>query len=375
MKRLTTEQFIQKAKQVHGNKYDYSLVKYINAYTKVCIICSEHGKFWQRPTHHYNENCPKCETYNRHNKNIFIQKAKQVHGNKYDYRLVKYINAYTKVKIICKKCKNIFKQRPHNHLIGNNCPICQNKTKLNNLNRQKRFNNFLNKAKQVHGNKYNYDHLLTNDYIGFNSKIKILCLEHGYFLQTPNKHLSGRGCPKCSNKNKTTMEFIKQANLIHNNLYDYSLVKYQKCNIPIKIICKKHGVFKQKPSSHLCGCGCIFCNSSKGELIIEQYLKEHNIKFKREYKFNDCKGKRNLLPFDFYLPTYNICIEYDGIQHFKPVNFGGISLKNANENFKKLIINDNIKNKYCKDNNIKLIRLSYLKLKYIVEILKIIFPQ
>ena len=104
---MTTEEFIKKAKEIHGNKYDYSKVEYKNTSTKVCIICPEHGEFWQTPNHHLQgHGCPKCKNEkirkrHTHNITIFIEKARKVHGDKYDYSKAEYINASTKVCIIC----------------------------------------------------------------------------------------------------------------------------------------------------------------------------------------------------------------------------------------------------------------------------------
>ena len=179
---------------------------------------------------------------------------------------------------------------------------------------------FIKKAIAVHGNKYDYN--LVN-YKNSNLKIKIICSKHGIFEQTPQKHLFGRGCMICGgSKKSTTEEFIKKAIKIYNNKYDYSLVRYKTSKSKIEIICKKHGIFEQTPQKHLFNQGCPICNN-KGESKIFNYLTKNNILFTSQHKFENCKHI-NRLPFDFYLPKYNLCIEYDGVQHFKPVKcFGG----------------------------------------------------
>ena len=127
---MTREQFIEKAKKVHGNKYDYSLVDYNGSYNKIRIICPKHGVFEQSAyTHLQGNGCPRCaieriKEKEKLGKEKFIEKAKKIHGNKYDYSLVEYINKDTKVKIICKNCNRIFLQTPHNHLTGYGCPHC-----------------------------------------------------------------------------------------------------------------------------------------------------------------------------------------------------------------------------------------------------------
>jgi len=343
MRKLTTKEFIQKAKLKHGNKYDYSLVDYINNKIKIKIICPKHGIFEQTPNNHLNGTlCYKCVNIVKTTKE-FIQKAKLKHDNKYDYSLVKYKDSKTKVKIICLE-HGTFEQTPNNHLNGKNCLICAGHEKLTTKE-------FIQKAKLKHGNKYDYSLV---DYINSQTKVEIICLEHGIFKQLPNSHLNGIGCPTCGGTKKlTTKEFIQKAKLKHDNKYDYSLVDYINSQTKVKIICLEHGIFEQTPNSHLNGVGCPICKSSKGEQQIINYLKRNNIKYIKEYKFNNCKNMRPL-PFDFYLPDKNILIEYDGIQHFKPFTFfGGVNGLNYR------IRNDNIKTEYCKNYNIKLIRIKY----------------
>ena len=145
----TTEQFIQEAIQVHNHKYDYSKVEYVNSKTKVCIICPEHGEFYQTPLHHLNgSNCPKCTFHYTKTTQEFIDKAKEIHGNKYDYSKVEYINSRAKVCIICPE-HGEFWQIPTNHLQGKGCKYCGGTSKSN-------ITDFINKAHRIHKNKYDY---------------------------------------------------------------------------------------------------------------------------------------------------------------------------------------------------------------------------
>jgi very-short-patch-repair endonuclease len=155
--------------------------------------------------------------------------------------------------------------------------------------------------------------------------------------------------------------------LIHGSRYDYSLVTYTGCTNKIKIICKKHGVFEQAPSNHLSSCGCPLCNKSTGEIQVEDHLKKNKIDYITQYSFRGCKNKL-LLHFDFYLPQYNLCIEYDGKQHFKPyplITDKGKALRILEATQK----NDAIKNDFCKRNKIKLIRIPFTLKKNIIKIL------
>jgi len=139
-----------------------------------------------------------------------------------------------------------------------------------------------------------------------------LCPEHGEFYQTIVDHLKF-GCKKCSRKFMDLQLFINTANEIHNNKYDYSLVDYRNNHTKIKIICKKHGIFEQRPNDHLMKHGCPHCNESQGELKIAEYLDNNSILYERQKTFIDCKNIKKL-PFDFFLPDFNICIEYDGFK-------------------------------------------------------------
>ncbi len=225
--------------------------------------------------------------------------------------MVKYIHSKSRVKIICPE-HGIFEQTPLTHLRSYGCSKCTNKKKLTSKE-------FIEKAILVHGNKYNYSLV---DYKNNRFKVKIICTIHGGFSQTPTNHLKGKGCPRCVGRYKTTEEFIAEAKLIHGDKFDYSLVKYKTSHSKINIICDKDGVFEQTPSAHLCGQSCPTCNESKGEREIKKFLEKNNINFIKQYRFKKCRDKKPL-PFDFYLPKYNICIEYDGKQHFKPIKYFG----------------------------------------------------
>lgn len=349
MRKLTIEDFIKKAKIVHGNKYNYSKIKYVGSKIPVIIICSKHRDFKQKPNDHLNgRGCPKCgfekNNQQKHSNKIdFINKAKNLHGNIYDYSLVNYVHSKTKVKIICSK-HGVFEQIPNNHLMGQKCPKCFGKKRKTNQN-------FIDIVQNIHGNKYNYSLV---DYINSKIKVKIICSKHGVFEQTPNSHLLGQGCPKCANKLVDNKEFIKKSKTVHGDKYDYSLVDYINSKIKVKIMCPEHGMFEQKPNIHLSGYGCSKCVESNGERIIRIFLENNDISYISQKKFLNCKNKKEL-PFNFYLPTKNLLIEYDGIQHFKPINhFGGIN------GYKKRKICDEMKNLYAKNNNIQLIRISYM---------------
>lgn len=364
-KKLTTEEFIEKAIKIHGDKYDYSLVDYKKTIIKVKIICKEHGIFEQRPNDHLGgKGCKKCGRnlaikQTTMSLDEFIEKANKKHKFKYNYNsIINYINTKHKIPIKC-LIHGIFYQTGESHLCGQGCPKCaiENSSKIYSLT----INEFINRSNDIHNNKYDYS--MIKEYKNAHSKVSIICPIHGVFYQSPDSHLRGSGCKKCgiesikSQNRFTTEQFLNKAKMIHNNRYDYSLVNYKNNLTKVQIICKDHGVFKQTPISHLHGSGCPICSSSKGEQKILKYLILNNIKYIHQYSFGDCLSpKGNILIFDFFLPVFNLCIEYDGRQHYKKIEYFG-----GKEGLKSLQKHDKIKNEYCKVNKIKLLRIPFTK--------------
>ena len=357
-KKLTKEEFIKKAKEIHGDKYDYSKVEYVNIDTKVCIICNKHGEFLQSPYKHLKgQGCPKCAGRNI-TINEFLKRAKQIHGNKYDYSKVSFNNVKNiekdKILIICPE-HGEFWQSPSSHLKGFGCKKCG---KIKASKKQSEFlriglTEFLKRAKQIHGNKYDYSKV---SFKNISEKICIICPEHGEFWQCASNHINKKnGCPKCHpNHKKTKEEFIKKAKEIHGDKYDYSKVEYVNNITPVCIICNKHGEFFQRPNSHLSKKqGCPSCSESKLENEYEKILIINNVKYEKQKTFNDIKNKEPLR-FDFYNETENVLIECQGIQHIR--NSENVFGKDY---FIPLILRDKIKYDKAKEKNIKLI--------YIVE--------
>ena len=275
-KNITTEEFIERAKEVHGDKYDYSKTVYTKSTEKVCIIRPEHGEFWMQASRHIQGACcPKCWRSNANmTTNEFITKSKGIHNDKYDYSKVKYKDTKTPVSIIC-PIHGEFIQSPSLHLKGCGCKKCssQRSASLRKLN----IENFIERAKEIHGDKYDYSKV---EYVNNQTKVCIICPEHGEFWQKPSKHLSGQGCKKCiaPNANMTTEEFIERAKEIHGDKYDYSKVKFEGIKNPICIIChekdkfgREHGEFWQVAYNHLNGSGCCKCNG-KYRMTTEEFI-------------------------------------------------------------------------------------------------------
>ena len=361
---IKTSKFIKRANEIHKNRYDYTLVDYINAKTSIKIICNIHGVFEQRPDSHINgHNCKMCSIdSNRVGINELIERANEIHNNKYNYEysFSGYENIKSKIDIIC-DVHGMFEQTMDNHLQGKGCKLCG--VERMKIGKRKGNLRFINDSIKVHNNKYNYELVKYN---ASTEVVDIICNIHGLFKQLPTVHLSGCGCPKCGYDSLTSNgeTFIMNANKIHNNKYNYSLTNYKNSKEKVEIICNIHGIFKQSPNSHISGGnGCPSCRISKGEERIERFLENNNIIYYREKQFNRCVYVGRLR-FDFHIPKYNLCIEYDGIQHFKAIDYFGGS--NGLEKCKK---RDDIKNKYCLNNNIKLLRIAYLDYDIIDEIL------
>jgi len=299
----------------------------------------------------------------------FITKSNNIHGDRYDYSLVVYINNHTKVKIICRE-HGVFEQYPWNHIKGHGCLKCS--VISSNLKKLKKHTDkFLFKSQSIHGNKYDYSKV---NYTRIKNKVEIICPRHGSFSQSADSHMRGSICPRCNwdvfaNLYKSSKEtFIKKADLIHNNKYDYSQITYINNNTKIKVVCPKHGEFHQTPASHLMRCGCPQCQESHGEKRIAIILKNNDIEFIKEKTFPTCKIER-LLRFDFYISKLNLLIEYHGKQHFKEYKwFGGLPC------FINLVKNDKYKERWATENKIFLQIYKYTdKWDYIEgDILKLI---
>ena len=221
MRKRTLDEFILEAKNVHGDKYDYSHVFYESSAKKICIICPEHGEFWQTPYNHLKGcGCNKCvHVAQRSNAETFIAKCKKIYGDLYDYSKVEYTHNKKKICVIC-PIHGEFWVTPNNHLRGSRCPECYGTPK-------KTKENFIKQAREVHGDKYDYSKV---NYKGTDEKVCIICPEHGEFWQTPNNHLFGAGCPVCpqSALEETIRDFLERHNIRFESEKTFDWLKYRK---------------------------------------------------------------------------------------------------------------------------------------------------
>ncbi len=253
-KSWTTEKFIERAIKIHGDKYDYSKVEYINAHIKVCIICPEHGEFWMVASQHLTGgNCSKCKKVYRYNTEEWIEKVKQIHGDKYDYSKVIYKNNCTKVCIICPE-HGEFWQIPSNHE-KYGCSKCGKNE--SNKRRSSTTNIFITQATLIHNNKYDYSKV---EYINNKIKVCIICPEHGEFWQTPGSHLKKHGCPNC---------------------------KEWKLEKEIEILLKEKNILYKKHHSF------IWLKNKSGQKSFDFYLPEYNVAI-------ECQGRQHFENDDYF---------------------------------------------------------------------------
>lgn len=218
--RMTLDEFLERAIKIHGDLYDYNNVVYTTSYEKVKIICKKHGMFFQTPNSHIigKNGCLKCANdIQTRSLEEFIKEAIQIHGDRYNYNNVIYVNSYTPIEIIC-NIHGTFNQLPSSHIRGNGCKLCNTDQRKSNTS------DFLKKAIDIHFDTYDYSLV---EYFKSNIKIKIICSKHGVFEQTPNNHLNGKGCPFCSSRipklsliHKTNPKNIKHIKLYLINLFN-----------------------------------------------------------------------------------------------------------------------------------------------------------
>lgn len=281
----------------------------------------------------------------------FVNRAKLIFPE-YNFDKVNYINISTKVLVECPK-HGIFEAIPYNMINSNHsgCPKCALENASKRLSRGT--DKFKKSAIKIFLN-YNYDEV---EYVNQYKKIRLTC-EHGHKFETrPKDLLSGHGCPICSRnkiKNQNLQRFIELSKEIHGDKFDYTTLKFNGYQQPMTIICPIHGMVSISPQNHLLGPGCPKCGQSIGELKVEEYLKKLGINYKKEYPIEYAGNKSGKAYIDFYLPDLNTFIEFNGKQHYIPIeHFGGQLI------FDKQVERDNYIDEYCKKNNINLITIKY----------------
>lgn len=316
--RFDTATFIAKSNLVHNNKYDYRKTNYIDVVSTVVITCPVHGDFEQNAGGHMQgSGCFLCGrrlwalsvTNTTEN---FIIRAKEKHGDRYDYTKSVYEHCDRPVIIVC-KTHGDFLQAPSSHMSGMGCKKCSNDAAREAYTLTTEA--FLEKAKLKHGDRYSYDKV---KYVSYNTPVIITCSVHGDFEQTPGVHIRGSGCRKCDGaaRSFTTVEFVERAKIMHGDRYDYSNTDYNGCFNEVAIGCRSHGEFYQQANSHVRGTGCPQCAESRGERDVAFVLDKLKLAYLKQHML-----PKNLYKYDFYLPDHNVFIEYHGIQHYQKVGY------------------------------------------------------
>lgn len=307
-----------------GIKYDFNQFEYNGSRNnKSVVICPEHGVF--EVSYH------------------FIMKSQQ--------------------KLCCKKCRNEHQQLIlFKNIYGNDFDFKQH---------------LINLLHQLINNDIDFDKIPDDKYWSRNHVIKLWCKQHGEFNTTYNTLKNSKGCPDCEKNIKKRsrrtydLKYIQDLAIKHKGICVSN--EYQGMNAKYDFICENQNCFSTTlrmlvDENKQVWCNCKLCNpnrNSKAEDIIKDFLDDKNITYVKEKRFDDCKSDKNIaLSFDFWLPDFNACIEYDGKQHYEPIKyFGGKSV------YQRTIINDNVKNQYCNNNNILLIRIPYWENLNIITIL------
>ena len=355
--KITTKEFIKKAKKKHGNKYSYSKSIYIKSRLKLTVICKIHGEWEITPNNHLRGNgCEKCG-HNRSSKkrakglDYFLIKSKTYFGEKYNYDYINYKDSRTKVKIICPIHGEFF-QTMESHSNGRECIKCSYVNRGLNHPKKLSLKVFIERCKDIWLDSYDFSKI--KEIKNINTKVKVRCKDHGEFLVAPRQLLNGSGCYQCGLEKLSELrridydEFTEIKKDIWGEKYEVKEEDYFSYQ-SFKVYCKKHEyLWTSNGSAFLKGHGCRKCGfgNSKGETGIFEILKTNKINFIEQHKFFGMKSKRSLR-CDFYLPEYNLVIEYNGEQHYKPIDFFG-GLEGFNETKKR----DLLKKQYCIENNI-----------------------
>jgi len=358
--KLTFEEIYIKNEKVYNDKFIFLDLEneYKNSKSRLTIYCNDCGRISRKPLRqHLSHNCLGCKKILEKNTlNFILEKSKFIHDDRFTYLDIEneFEDMFSKITIYCNDCGYIFRQTVDNHINKKcRCPKCVGR------NNKLSITEILEKSKEKHNGKL----ILINikkEYYPIKSDVLVECKECDYiFTQRLSAHLNGHGCSNCVNlKKKIPINILlERFKKIHGDKFIYLdsfEKKYKDGKSKIDIFCNScKKIFFQRICTHLEGHSCPFCKESKGEKLIAKFLEKHLIQYSRQHKFDNCKNKQKL-PFDFYLSDFKICIEFDGEQHFKPIEYFG-----GEKCLKDTQRNDQIKNEFCKNSDIKLIRIKY----------------
>lgn len=371
-KRKTHEEFINELKNLNDNIE--VLEQYNGCDTKILCRCKLDGYEWTSSPSNLlsNHGCPKCGGVARKTHEEFVTEVSNI--NKNISVIGKYKNAHTKILCKCKVCNNEWYAKPHmliNKINPTGCPSCANLIVAQKCS--KTHSEFIEELNHVNKNikiltKYKNNH----------TKVSCKCMICQYEWDARPADLiknNPNGCPKCGNSlKKIHNDFISELHNINKDIKILGNYKNNKSKILCK--CKLCGYeWMETPNSLLRSSrqkGCIICNhlNSYGEERIGNFLLKNGIKFICQKTFDDLIGVNSgKLSYDFYIPDYNILIEYQGQQHYKPTTFGGISINKAEKMLKQQLEHDRRKRDYAQSHNITLIEINYYDFNNVENIL------
>lgn len=367
-RRVTFEHIKKQSALIHGDQFEYHNLIDLGARrrSRIKLTCKKcKTTFEQRVEKHLGgSGCRACasraKTGGRPTISLdeFKYRAALKHADKYDYSEVEFLFvSKEKVKITCRQCNHAFWQSAIGHMNGRGCRPCKMRGRMGRPTID--LQEFTTRSKIQHGDKYDYSLV---EFKLVSDKVTIICPEHGEFQTVARWHMDGYGCVLCgiikqsTNNRLTTDEFIGHAREKHGDRYDYSQTKYVSQKDQVQIICRTHGSFFVSANNHQNGAGCQSCSacSSSGENAVEKFLSDVGVEHEREKGFPGLIGKGHPYWFDFYLPEINTCIEYNGIQHYEPVEFFG-GQKALNETIRR----DQEKRQWCQTNGVRLIEIPY----------------
>ena len=346
-KKRTPEEYVAEVARVNQNIEVVG--EYIDAKTKILHRCKMDGHEWypQPASVLQGHGCPKC--YFRRSAISRMKTHEEYADELYEVNqnirpIEQYMGNDIKIKHLCLIDGNVWEVSPHMILLGTGCPKCALRSKT--MSHEEYVCRLHDTSPHI---------VVIGRYVNSDTKILHRCFIDGNeWYARPHQMLNGSNCPVCDRRNRTKThdQYVKEVAIFNQNIE--VLGTYINNKTEIKCRCKIDGyIWTPRADSILFDTGCPVCNMSHGEKEISNYLVHHNIAFIAQYTFDNCKNKF-CLPFDFYLPKYHTCIEYDGEQHFRPVDFWG-----GEEGFRKRNVNDSIKNNFCAVNNITLLRIKY----------------
>ena len=304
----TIDDFLERARAAHGDRYDYSQVQYLTRRTKVTIICPEHGPFQQEPANHWNgSGCPACAGCKRTTQQDFLARSRAAHGDRYDYSKAEYLGVDSKVTIICPE-HGEFEQAAYDHMAGRGCAKCGAAKAVE--ARRHSPDKFIAAARRKHGSRFDYSRVV---YVNSTTPVEIVCPEHGSFWQTAALHADGSGCPLCAPNTRVTKdEFIDRATKVHLGRYSYDGITFVNMGTKVTVMCPDHGAFSTLPKDHVSkATGCPACASERTSSIEESEVADW-LRAEGEVVQTNTREPLEGLEIDIYLPERKVGIEYNG---------------------------------------------------------------